>query len=115
MGRVRATAHPRTATLGALVYLPIIGNIWRSPSRFTGLLWYTCGHRCDADRERVPPVLGLGSLEARLLSATSAGVRHGDLITSLGMMIAAAMGFWASEALTSQGCVTKVSFNHWRW
>ncbi len=31
---------------------------------WTGVRRDACSHRCDADRERVPPLLGLGSVEA---------------------------------------------------
>jgi hypothetical protein len=86
---------PSTATLGALIYLPIIVNIFAitvaigpafSLTRVvTGAMLAANLYLLCWDWDRWKHVLP---------SATSARIRHGDPITSLGMMIAAAVGFW---------------------
>lgn len=86
---------PRTATLGALLYLPIIVNIFAitvaigpafSGTRVvTGAMMTANVYLLCWDWDRWKHVLP---------SATSVPVRHGDLISSLGMMFAAGVGFW---------------------
>jgi hypothetical protein len=86
---------PRTAALGALLYLPIIVNIFAitvaigpafSGTRVvTGAMLTANVYLLCWDWDRWKQVLP---------AATSARVRHGDLITSLLLMIAAAVGFW---------------------
>lgn len=86
---------PRTATLGALLYLPIIVNIFAITVAIgpafagtrvvTGAMMAANVYLLCWDWDRWKQVLPC---------ATPAKVRHGDLITALGMMIAAAVGFW---------------------
>ena len=86
---------PRTATLGAVLYLPIIVNIFAITvaigSSFAGTRVVT-GAMLAAniyllcwDWDRWKHILPL---------AAPANARHGDLITALGMMIAAGIAFW---------------------
>ena len=85
---------PATATLGALVYLPIIVNIFAiavaigpafSGTRVvTGAMMIANVYLLCWDWDRWKHVLPL---------AASSKTRHGDLITALGLMVAAGVGF----------------------
>ena len=85
---------PRTATLGALLYLPIIANIFAitvaigpafggtrvvTGAMLVANLYLLCW---DWDR-----------LKSLIPAATPARTRHGDLLTALGMMVAAGIAF----------------------
>jgi hypothetical protein len=86
---------PRTAPLGALVYLPIIVNIFAitvaiGPAFYgtrvvTGAMMTANVYLLCWDWDRWKHVLP---------STKPPGERHGDLLPALGMMIAAAVGFW---------------------
>jgi hypothetical protein len=86
---------PRTATLGALVYLPIIVNIFAITVAIgpafagtrvvTGAMMSANVYLLCWDWDRWKHVFP---------SAAAAKVRHGDLITALGMVVAAGVGFW---------------------
>jgi uncharacterized membrane protein YphA (DoxX/SURF4 family) len=86
---------PRTTTLGALFYLPIIVNIFAitlaigpafaGTRLVTGAMVAANLYLLCWDWDRLKHVLPL---------ASPARGRHADLTTSLGMMVAASIGFW---------------------
>lgn len=84
---------PRTATLGALLYLPIIVNIFvitvAIGPAFAGTRVIT-GAMLVADMYLL---LWDWDRWKHVLPVTSATARHGDLTTTLGMMLAAGVGF----------------------
>ncbi len=90
---------PRTVTLGALLYLPIIVNIFvitvaigpafAGTRVITGAMLIANVYLLCWDWDRLKLILP---------PATPAKVRHGDLMTTLGMMFAAGAGFWGVTA-----------------
>ena len=85
---------PRFATIGALIYLPIIVNIF-AITLAIGPAFY--GTRVVAGAMLIANVYLLcwdwDRWKQLLPRAGGAQARHGDLFTSLGMMIAAGVGF----------------------
>jgi hypothetical protein len=87
---------PRTATLGALVYLPIITNIFAitvaiGPAFYgtrvvTGLMFLANVYLLLWDWDRWKDVLPF---------AAPVRSRHGDLFVALGLLIAAGGGLWS--------------------
>lgn len=85
---------PRTATLGALFYLPIIVNIFAITVAIGPAFW---GTRVVVGAMLVANVYLLcwdwDRWKHILPIAATAKARHGDLITALGMMIAVGIAF----------------------
>jgi hypothetical protein len=66
MGGQRPTPHPSHCDNRRSLVLPHYREHLRDHDRdWTGILRYASGHWRNDDRERIPSVLGLGSLEAR--------------------------------------------------
>ncbi len=87
---------PWTATIGAFVYLPIITNIFAitlaiGPAFYgtrviTGLMFLADVYLIAWDWDRWKDVLPF---------ATAVRARHGDLMTSIGLLLASAGGLWS--------------------